>query len=607
MIGAYLEDVRARAARANAPGAVARPARGREAAWVEVPADEVSEALLQAWAVNGLDHVFFCSGTDLVWMQEGAVKLRSLGRPTPRLVTMLHEFVALSAAHGYSMVARRPSMTAAHVDVGTLNYGGAIHNAWRDGQPILITSGKTPSAYGGTARGDRDQPNLWAQDQADQGAILRQYTRWDHDLRAGDNPGLVVGRALQVALSPPWGPVYLSIARDVAMAPAQGARFPSVAQLGVPEPPAADPEAIRRAARWLVEAERPLVISQYLGRDPAAVAPMVELAELLALPFSDPRRERMSFPLDHPLYEGGPPLEQADAVLVVEATAPWQPGYHEPSPEARVIHLGHDPALQRHLYYEFTADLRIAADPALALAQLRDEVDRLLTERHRRAIAERRERIAAASAARRARLEREAQALAGRAPISPAYLSYELGRVLPDDALVLNEAVSSAADVMRYAGGTRPGTLFHSGATGGGWGPGAAFGAALAAPGRLVALATGDGFFLYGVPYAALWSALRERVPFLTVVYQNNGYTTGTTSVAHYYPDGYAARLGDFEGGVIEPPLDLAKLAESAGAAGENVSDPAQVRPALERAIKAVEQGVPAVVAVQLATVGRGT
>src|SRR5690606_14292379 len=144
------------------------------------------------------------------------------------------------------------------------------------------------------------------------------------------------------------------------------------------------------------------------------------------------------------------------------------------------------------------------------------------------------------------------------------------------------------------------GSFFRSGGASGGWGPGAAFGAKLAAPERLVALATGDGFFLYGVPYAALWSAVKYAAPFLTVVYQNRAYSTGTVALGKFYPEGYSVRQTDFEGGLIDPAPDLAKLAESVGAYGENVEEPEQVRPALERGVKMVEQGVPAVIAVRL-------
>ena len=111
---------------------------------------------------------------------------------------------------------------------------------------------------------------------------------------------------------------------------------------------------------------------------------------------------------------------------------------------------------------------------------------------------------------------------------------------------------------------SRPGCYFHNPGSAGGWAPGAALGAKLAAPTRDVIAVTGDGFYMYGAPTAAIWAAARHQAPFLTVVYQNRSYTTGTVAVANSYPGGFAERSG-FDGGYLEPAMDFAKEAEAAG------------------------------------------
>ncbi len=601
----YLQEVTERARAAHKPGAMARPARGRDATWVEVPADEAGEALMQAWAINGVDLLFFSSGSEIGWMQESVVKLRSLGRPHPRIITMLHENTNLHAACGYALVAHRPALTAAHIELGTMNYGAAIHSAYHGRVPVMMTSGKPPNSYGGTARGDRDQAALWRGDLPDYGSIVRQYVKWDHDLRATDSPGLIVSRALQLTMTEPTGPTYMSIPRDVAMRPIQGDRFPTVAQLGVSEAPAGDPDSIRRAAELLIAAENPLVISQALGRDPRAFDLMVDLAELLGLPFHDANRDMANFPNDHPLYGTGPRVRDADVVLVIEALVPWTPGYDEPSAEAKIISAGIDPIFSRQVHNEFPADLRIQGSVPGILHQLYVEADRLLAARDRDRIAERKQLLAAAAAARRERLERTALEQQDRRPISPTYTSYCLGKALSDgDHIFLNDSVTSGTDLSNYVLTTRPDSAFKSGSAAGGWGIGAALGVKLAAPDKFVALAAGDGFYLYGVPYASLWAAAKYNVPFLAVVFQNLGYSTGVTRVAEKYPEGYSVREHDFEGGMIDPPPDLAKMAESVGCAGENVSEPEHLRPALERAVRTVREGTPAVVAVRTTPLG---
>jgi acetolactate synthase-1/2/3 large subunit len=195
--------------------------------WTEVPAETVGDALVAAMALGGVDHLFFTSGTEIGFYQEAIAKARAHGRKTPRLITVTHEIACLSAALGYAAVSGKPAATAAHVDVGTQHYGGAVHNAWRSGLPILITAGAPPVSLPGTFKGARDGAHLWLQDVFDQNGIVRQYTKWDHRLEYQDNPGLVVSRALQVARTSPSGPVYLSLPRELTLLPLKGAKFPS--------------------------------------------------------------------------------------------------------------------------------------------------------------------------------------------------------------------------------------------------------------------------------------------------------------------------------------------------------------------------------------------
>jgi acetolactate synthase I/II/III large subunit len=387
---ALLADIAARTERAHSPGVVGSPAEGVQSRWTEVAADEYADALVQSMGINGVDYLFFSSGSDIGFYQEAVVKAQALERPTPRLLNMLHENANLNGAIGYTMVSGRPAATAAHVDVGTFNYGGAIHNAWRDEAPVLITVGMPPISYGRTRRGGRDQHVFWPQEQYDYGQIVRQYVKWDHALNALDNPGMMVSRALQVALAERRGPVYMSIPRDVGMLSMQGCRFPSLSQLGLPAPPSPDPDAVRAAARMLVDAHNPLVVTRKAGRTAAGAAALQALCELLALPVAQAgRKERMDLPTDHPLAEGGPPLDQADVILVVDNDAPWLPGIEEPSPDAKVIWLAVDPIQTRFVNYEFPATLHIAADPARGLAGIATEAENLLTAAHRSRVADR--------------------------------------------------------------------------------------------------------------------------------------------------------------------------------------------------------------------------
>jgi len=575
--------------------------------WREYPGEEWSDAIVAAMKLGGIDYLFFVSGTEMTFFQEAVAKAQQLGRHTPKLMTMVHESVALNAAVGYSMLTGKPAATAVHVDVGTLHQGAAIHAAWNDRCPILMTAGAGPRAFPGQIRGGRDTFINWVQEPRDQGSIVRQYTKIDHRLEHTDNPGLAISRMLQVAMTEPQGPVYLSIPRESAMLPLSGTlRFPTLEQMGIGRPVSPDPEDARKVAKWLAGAENPVLFTARLGQDPSAIPEFVRLAELLAIPVveSSPLSTRMNFPATHPLYGVGPSAADADVVLVVDDLTPYTPGINGPgsggSAAAKVVWIGPDPVNSRYKTMEYEADLWLSVTPANAARAIYDEAVHLLTTTDRSRIEARRARLAARK--REIVAAENAAALAdGRNPIpSGRWVSYQLGQLLGPDAIVVNDGLSNGDFVRSYARRDRPGTYLRTGSTAGGWGPGASFGAKLGAPDRDVVLASGDGFFMFGSPLAALWAARHHKAAFLSVIFVNGTYSTGTTLLRAAYPDGYAVRTGNYDGGTIEPVPDFAKLAETVGGYGENVKRTEDVLPALQRGLDMVRNGTPAIVAVRV-------
>jgi len=567
--------------------------------WTEVPAEEYSDAVVAAMALGGIDYLFFTSGSEIMFYQEALAKAKALGRPGPRMVTMTHEHPNLCAAIGYSMYTGKPAATAVHVDVGTQHYGGAIHTASRGNVPVLITAGAPPTAYAGSMRGARDGPQFVQQQTWDQNGIVRQYMKWDHRLEYQDNPGLIVSRALQVALSEPQGPAYLSLPREVAMLPLDGARFPTAAQLGISRRMGPDLDAVREAADILLRANNPVVVVSRSGRNPATLPALVRLCELLGMGVAEGIwRTYQSFPYDHPLYQNQISLADADAVLVLESDVPWMPGARAPRPEATVIAIDVEPTERRIPVLDLTADLRIPSDSLLAIEALEAEIQGRLTAADRQRAADRTARWADASRTRRAEAERAAQAVATRTPIDPAWLSYQIGQALDDNCVVVNDT-TGASPVFEHIRLAGPRAAITNPGSSGGFGPGAALGVKLAAPERDVVVVTGDGFYTFAVPTPAIWAAVQQRAPFMTVIYQNRSWGTGTRSTQELYPGGYAAK-GGFEGGYFDPPIDFAKEAEAAGAYGENVRDPAEVGPALRRGLQQIRNGTPAVIAVWL-------
>jgi acetolactate synthase-1/2/3 large subunit len=179
--------------------------------------------------------------------------------------------------------------------------------------------------------------------------------------------------------------------------------------------------------------------------------------------------------------------------------------------------------------------------------------------------------------------------------MDPRFVAHHIGRIVTDDAIFLEDSLSNSPIARRYHTCGRPHSFFSMGSSGGGWGPGAAVGAKFAEPDRDVILASGDGFYTFGIPTVALWTAQRYGKPYLSVVFENSRYSTGTNAVDHFYPDGYAAAAG-YPGGRFSPAPDFAAEAKACGAHGERVTDPAELERALERGLSAVRDGQPAVV-----------
>ena len=576
--------------------------RNESRAWIEVPAADNGDAIVAAMVAADVDYVFFTSGSEIGFYQEAIAKLRAHGRKAPKLITVTHEHASLNAALGYAAVSGKPAVTAAHVDCGTQHYGGAVHTAWHSGLPVMITAGVPPVSHPGSMRGARDGGgHIWLQQTFDQNGIVRQYTKWDHKLEHQDNPGLIVSRALQVARSEPCGPVYLSLPREVSLTRVNGATFPTLAQLGLPRPAAPDPAGVRELAARLVRAENPFVVVGRSGRNPATVPALVRLAEMLGLPVANTTPYGyLSFPLNHPLYLGAANLKDADLVLALDVDVPWMPGPAAPPDDAYVAIVDVDPVKRRVPTMEFTADLRLTADSLLTIEATEVEVRRLVSPDDMQRFAARAARFGEASSRRRRALTDDACSRATKTPIDPKWLSYQIGQMIDDNCIVFDETIA-ANQVHDYLRCARPGSYFYNPGSSGGWSPGAAFGAKLAAPDRDVIAISGDGFYMFGTPIHALWSAAHYKAPFMAVVYQNRSYSTGVLRIASVYgrDDSYAAKA-DFDGGYFDPPIDFAKEAEAAGAYGENVTDPAEIAPALQRGLARIRAGVPAVISVWL-------
>ena len=163
-----------------------------------------SAAFLEALAEAGVRYIFANLGSDHPGLIEALarVKAQGLQGDVPRLIVCPHETVALSAAHAYAMVTGEPQAVIVHVDVGTLNLGGAVSNAARGRAPVFIFAGTAPYTDQGELPGGRNEFIQWIQDVRDQRGILRNYVKYDNEIRTGRNVKQLVHRGTAAPARP---------------------------------------------------------------------------------------------------------------------------------------------------------------------------------------------------------------------------------------------------------------------------------------------------------------------------------------------------------------------------------------------------------------------
>ena len=552
-----------------------------------------SAAVLEALVEAGVDCLFANFGSDHTAIIEALAAAREQGRPVPRVITSPVEMVAMSAAHGHAQLSGRAQAVLVHVECGTQSLAGAVHNAAKGRVPVLVLAGTSPATQEGELKGSRNEFIQWIQDVADQRGILRGYVNYDHEIRVGANAKQIVHRALQIARSDPRGPVYLMASREVLEA--ETARVEIRPEHWRAVAPAALPaEAAAGIARSLLAARRPLVVTSFVGRNPAAVAALEQLCGELAVGVLESVPNYVNYPTTSALYLGcqwneqqqNTALAEADFILIVDSDVPWIPSVSRPRPETRIVHIDPDPLKARMPLWYIPAEASYRADAATALAQIFEAACGLPRGDSESGIAERRAHYARRHEALQRALADDERAHAD--DISPEHLTAAVREAVGEDAVVMSEAVTNFHVVSRHMRRRRPGTLFSSGGGSLGWSGGAAVGAKLARPEASIVALSGDGSYLFSQPAAVHWMARRYSTPFLQVIYNNGGWRAPGAGALGLHPEGAVSRAAALDT-EFAPDPDYAGIAAAAGGAyGRTISRPEEVEPALQAALEAV-------------------
>jgi acetolactate synthase I/II/III large subunit len=549
--------------------------------------------LAQMKALGSVRYMFANTGTDHGPLIEAMAKTAKEDPSDIQPIVVPHEMAAVSMAHGYYNVTQKPQMVLVHTLPGTANALGGIINAASCNVPLFLVAGRTPITEG-ELRGGKSQNIHWRQESRDQGNIVREFVKWDYEVRTNQNLAAVVSRAYKIAMSEPRGPVYMTLPREWLAEALESTQLLSPDSLSPASKTQADQASLEKAAEWLIGAESPLIVTKYLGRNPEAVRYLVELAELLAIPVVQ-QLSYVNFPTDHPLNLGTQTtkyVRNSDVLFFIDTDVPWEPPHRNVLREGvRIIHLERDPLFTGIPGWGFPADLPITGCSDVSLPALNGLIRSKIAAGAvvRSKLDERRKATEAEHQAVMRELEASIEAVKNQKPINPIWLSKCIGNAMDEKTIIANETITSRlAEVIPL---NRPGSMFNTPLAGHlGWGLGAAIGMKLGSPDANVIAAEGDGSYMFGAPTACHFTAQKYQIPFLTVIYNNQVWNASMNAARGLYPDGVAARTRNFPGTDLSPSPNFELTAQACGAYAARVEEPSEVADALAKALKVVKE-----------------
>ena len=563
-----------------------------------------SDVIVDLFHFYDLPHAALNPGASYRGLHDSIV---NYGDNRPTMMLCQHEETAVQIAHGYAKATGKPMVAILHNLVGLLHANMAIYYAYIDRVPVFIVGATGPMDE------TKRRPRIdWIHTAQSQGEAVRAYTKWDYQPHTIDGVPEAFSRAYSVMMTEPRGPIYMcydawvqeqKLDHDVVMPPAGASKVPTRL--------APDPQALAQVAALIVQAERPVIIAEYVGREPEGFRALVDLAETAGIPVFDVD-SRLNFPSRHPLNMSYSKevFRDADLVLTLD-TRDWE------KPTTELVSVTREvtsvvPATAKWVDIGFGdlglsswaldyqrlhhVDIQILADTTLAIPMLTSllkpalAADASLRDR----VAARATATAVKSDARRAKWAQDAKEGWDDSPISLPRLASEVWEAIKDEDWVL-----SAGTLEHW---TRKLWNFdephrHPGRS---LGTATQFGISLGVAlghrdqGRLVVDMQPDGDLMFDA--GAMWVAAKHKIPLLVVMYNNRAY---------YNDWEHQIRMAKLRGTPVErayigmdlddPAPDFAAMARSMGWYAEGpFESPVGLADALKRAIAEVKQGRPA-------------
>jgi acetolactate synthase-1/2/3 large subunit len=554
------------------------------------------EAILEAFRKLKIDYIMSSPGSEWSPVWEALARQKLDNKPGPTFVESWHETLAVNMATGYTLITGRPQAVLLHAGVGMLQGSMGVHGAMQNEVPMVVMSGESQSLgedpdldieqqwYGGLTVGGIERfvepVAKWAR------AVTSPHTLYESVIRAGE-----------MSQRGQKGPIYLNVALEHMLhdwTPPTAVREVPTAPIVQPRP-----DDVAKVAELLRNAKSPVIVAETAGRDPAAFAALVELADLLAIPAINGRVNSVAnFPTDHPLYLGMSrykALEDCDLVLLVGGRAPWYPARRRPT-AGTIVAIGDNPHKGHMVYQTLHADHYLEGDTAEALKLLITAIKAGKIDAE--AVKARRQRWTREHESYVAGLKAEREKAQNGSGIDPLSLLGALGETMPADTIYVDETITHSPLLRQHLPQTKAQSFFR-GSGGLGQGIGTALGIKLAARQRPVVLLVGDGSFLYNPIVQALGASQRHELPITIIIMNNKKYEAMRKGHVHHYPDGASASNDLHYGVTIEGP-DYEKLGSHFGFHGQRVEKLGDLKGALQGALAANKGGKTAILNVML-------
>lgn len=536
----------------------------------------------------GIEYVCLNPGSSFRGLHDSLVNY--LGNRSPSLLLSLHEESAVAVAHGYAKAAGKPMAVVLHSNVGLMLGTMSIFNAWCDRVPIVIL-GATGAVDTAVRRNWID----WLHTSRDQGALIRNFVKWDDQPASPAAAIDAILRANMMACTQPCGPSYIALDRRLQEDPLPGPiSFPDIDLFLPPSPPAPGSDVIEQAAGLLAGKKRPVMLIGRVSRSTADWQARVRLAETIGARVITDLRFGAAFPSAHPLH-GAPPdlfLTQTNRRILSEADIVLSLGWDDLADAMRqaaadagrrieTIHVSLDHYVHNGWSGDHqrlaAVDLRIATDPDAILLPLTDALLK-------------RGAVPAPLAD---------QSLPPRS-VPPRKSSKPTLRDIGTALLKVrgNRSLCLARVPLNWPAGSYPfehpmDYLGYDGGGGVGSGPGMTVGTALALKdtGRLTVGLMGDGEFIGGA--TGIWTAAHYKIPVLIVVANNRSYYTDEIQQEAVAATRGRPTQNKWIGQRLDdPPVSICGLAQDLGFKTEPpVEHVDAIADALERGLAAVEAG----------------